>query len=830
MLTLMLRIRDFLTGGGYPSAKNPDNAKGDASFKDDSNSQNVDTSKNDVNSNDVNSNDVNIHKNDAVNSNVKDDNATNDSADVKKSKVAVYKSVQAVKEVSKDKKDKENKGVTGSVSENRAAKDDKAAADSTNNDDKKSEVKPNKEGIYDFSNDKNVTNPFPNVITPAEVKDLQDKTKSVRPLSSIQKIFYTAYGKKFSVENGQASGDTKSIDEFINAYSGRLGRIDIFIFLPRVDKESVYTGDGQFYSYRSSRELKNPDGSVNFDLNKAPDGKIPYKLEVNGKLVGSNLADKTNIKVYMRKNQTFIHVVMEGSNANEAILGYEGFNHEDSSGVFGYFAFIPECGAQFHFVDDLQYRKVANIEGNGELSQRSSGETDRFSTKPFTKLDLSDLSEIKNIAGVRFGNNQVVRNMYTPLLSYEGDPKKDSIKRPTMEELKNTKIPGYLYYSNDIDTPKGGEFTADNTGDFGNYDYGIVRDKDDNQVTTKHYYVTFRPIPTQLVVQYKDLKSNIERDKPFELYVGEKKDGKKVNHDFKSSVAGKSPDLKDLKTMIMNKNTSLLPEAAGYFSGKNIYLAPGNYTVNPTAEAPDDYEWVVASTDIANSSTSANVNIAVHEKDTDPTQQVVTFVLRRKIATVTFFDGDDSKPYATVTVQKGSSIDGDELKNQSMPKYPTKPGFTFNGWFTGKDGKGTKFTGNTTVSSSISVYSSYTSKPPTPPTPEPTPVPEPEPEPKPEPKPEPTPSPEIVPDLFVPVESKPEPKSNPQLVSVPAPDQTDQPEQPKQQKHPEAKHAAKNLPQTGSTTTTVLASAIAALFAGIAGFAESFAANRNRKN
>lgn len=673
----------------------------------------------------------------------------------------------------------------------KATKDDRASADSPANVDKQSEVKPNKDGIYDFSNDKNVINPFPNVITPAEVKELQDKTTSVRPLSSIQKIFYTSYGKKFSVENGQATGDTKTVDEIINTYSGRLGRIDIFIFVPRVDKEGVYTGDGQFYPYRSSRELKNSDGSADFDFNKAPDNKISYRLEVNGKLIGSNLADKTNITVYMRKNQTFIHVVMEGDNTHEAIFGYEGFNHEDSSGIFGYVAFLPECGAQFHFVDDLQYRKAANIKGNDELPQRSSAETDRFSTKPFTKLDLSDLSDMKNISEVRFGNNQVVRNMYTPLLSYEGDPKKDSIKRPTMEELKNTNIPGYLYYSNDIDTPNGGKFTKDNTENFGNYDYGIVRDKDDNQVTTKHYYVTFRPIPTQLVVRYKDLQNNIESGKKYAIYSGNTLVSDTLTS---SSNTPTAPTKAELQTMITNSNTTLLSEAAGYISGNDVYLAPGNYIVKPKAAIDDEnYEWVVEpknSEDIVDAPTDANVNIAVHSTDNVSTQQVVTFILRKKIATVTFFDGDDSKPYATVAVQKGSSIDGDELKNQSMPKDPTKPGFTFNGWFTEKDGKGTKFTGNTTVRGNISVHSSYISN---------LPAPEPEQEPVP------------VPELQIPVSPDPilpPAEAEPEPAPAPAPSQPEQPEQ-------QPKHAAKHLPKTGSTATTILASAIASLFSGL---------------
>ena len=651
----------------------------------------------------------------------------------------------------------------------KATKDDRAAADSPANVDKQSEVKPNKDGIYDFSNDKNVTNPFTNVITPAEVKELQDKATSVRPIPSIQKIFYTSYGKKFSVENGQATGDTKTVDEIINTYSGRLGRIDIFIFIPRVDNDNVYTGDGQFYPYRSSREQKNTDGSANLDLNKAPDNKFPYKLEVNGKLVGSNLADKTNIKVYMRKNQTFIHVVMEGDNTHEAIFGYEGFNHEDSSGIFGYVAFLPECGAQFHFVDDLQYRKAANIKGNDELPQRSSGEADRFSTKPFTKLDLSDLSDAKNISEVRFGNNQVVRNMYTPLLSYEGDPKKDSIKRPTMEELKKTNIPGYLYYSNDIDTPNGGKFTKDNTDNFGNYDYGIARDKDDNQLTIKHYYVTFRPIPTQLVVRYKNLQNKIESGKQFALYVGDKQ----IAGDFKSSESSAAPELSTLQSMITNKNTALLSEAAGYLSGKDVYLAPGNYIVKSADEAPTDYEWVVDSADINSAPTSANVNIAVHKDDNVSTQKVVTFVLRRKIATVKFINGDDNNPYATVKVQQGLSISGDGLTDQSMPDNPTKAGFTFNGWYQDKNGTGDAFTGDTVVASSdMTVYASYvkeTSPTPSPtPTPEPTPIPTPTPTPDPEPKPEPTPTPTPEPEP----ESKPKPTPKP----TPEPDVTPEPE------------------------------------------------------
>ena len=866
MLTLMLQIWDFLTGGGYPVAKNPDKAKGDdnsknvtlskdessskndassknvAPSKDDSGSKNVDASKNDVNSKSAN-----IPTNDVVNNNVKDNNSANDSTDVKKSKVAVYKSAQSAKEVSKE---------------------DKAAAESSSSGNQYIEVEHNESGIYDFTTDDNVTNPFQNVITPAEVKELQSRVISAfRPaFPYIIKSFYTPAGKKLNIVNGNAVDDTKEIAYLVpsrfyntknlfhviqesytkkqNRYQDIPGRFDTYIFIAQAKGNNV--GEGQIEPYESSREVTNKDGSLSFDSSEAPDTMIPYTLEVNGKHIIKDLTEKINIKYHMDTNQNFIHMITYARKSDEIIYGkFNNFNYGIHAFVTFPFIFIPTCGAQFHFVDDLKYRNVEQINDAGKLSQRSAGETDSFSTKPFKKLDLPDLQDSKNVSKVKFVNN-VFGRYFVPILSFNDDPK-DYIERPTMKELTGTNIHGYLYYSNDIDTPEGGEFTADNTEDFGNYDCGIVRDKDDNQVTTKHYYVTFRPIPTQLVVQYKNLQKNIESDKPFELYVGEKKDGKKVNHDFKSSVAGTAPELSALETMIKDQNTTLLPEAAGYFSGNNIYLAPGSYTVKPTAAINDEnYEWVVEpknSDDIADAPTDANINIAVHKDGNVSTQQVVTFVLRRKIATVTFFDGDDCKTYATVKVQKGSSIDGDELKNQSMPANPSKDGFTFSGWFTKKNGQGYKFTGSTSVSSDISVYSSYKPIPPTPPTPpEPTPKPEPKPEPKPTPKPEPTPEPEpepepeLVPDLFVPVEPipqpipvepKPEPKSNPLPASAPVPSQ---PEQPNQQKQPEAKHAAKHLPETGSATTPILASAIASLFAGLAGLAGAFAANRKRRN
>ena len=210
----------------------------------------------------------------------------------------------------------------------------------------------------------------------------------------------------------------------------------------------------------------------------------------------------------------------------------------------------------------------------------------------------------------------------------------------------------------------------------------------------------------------------------------------------------------------------------------------------------------------------------------------------------------DYPPVITVqnkTITEGESLDLNSLVVSATDKedgdLKSSVQLTNNGGFDNTKVGSYKITFSVTDNGGASATAAATvtvaKKPPTPPTP-PTPKLEPKPEPEPTPKPEPTPEPEPetepVPDLFVPVEPIPqpipvepklEPKSNPLPAPAPVPTQ---PEQPDQQKQPEAKHAAKHLPQTGSATTPILASAIASLFAGLAGFAESFAATRKRRN
>ena len=99
---------------------------------------------------------------------------------------------------------------------------------------------------------------------------------------------------------------------------------------------------------------------------------------------------------------------------------------------------------------------------------------------------------------------------------------------------------------------------------------------------------------------------------------------------------------------------------------------------------------------------------------------------------------DDAKLHATRKVETGKAIDTDALTNESMPKDPTKDGYTFKEWNTKADGKGDAFTGASVVNGDMTVYAIYTKD--SVPTSDPTPTPNPEPN-----QPTPTPTPELKP-------------------------------------------------------------------------------------
>ena len=240
----------------------------------------------------------------------------------------------------------------------------------------------------------------------------------------------------------------------------------------------------------------------------------------------------------------------------------------------------------------------------------------------------------------------------------------------------------------------------------------------------------------------------------------------------------------------------------------------GQMPANPTKASFTFMGWNTAAD---GSGTAFSADTTVVTKDLDVYAYFKNFEPELVVKSASITEGD-SLDLNSLVVSATDKEDGDLKSSVQLTDNGgfdnTKVG-SYNITFSVKDKGGATATAAATVT---------VTKKPTPPTP-PAPTPEPEPDIDwddipdidltPDKEPEPVPVIVAPAPILPPAEAEPEP--------APAPSQPKQPEQ-------QAKHVAKRLPKTGSTATPILASAIASLFAGLAGLAESFAATRKRRN
>ena len=242
------------------------------------------------------------------------------------------------------------------------------------------------------------------------------------------------------------------------------------------------------------------------------------------------------------------------------------------------------------------------------------------------------------------------------LLSFAGDDTYYASRRPSLTQLKGDDIPGYVYIDNDIDLPqnkfnireynlKNGTLLSTNYDRGTNgYSYlisGFPLEKDENgyvtkALTTKHYYVTFRKIPTRLIVQYKDPNGNLI-------------DGKRYNllQDNKALLTAKNPvlttshwdgyydDFDNLKAFVQSKDYDVFGKNNVYYKDGQAYLTDGDYQIQAGIDAPEGYEWVPE----VKGGDKFHIDLVKSAKD--PTVKVVTMVLRKK---------HDTKPHINMVV------------------------------------------------------------------------------------------------------------------------------------------------------------------------------------
>lgn len=424
------------------------------------------------------------------------------------------------------------------------------------------------EGYYDLMNEKTSENLYPEVFSNEELQKAEaEKDDKV-------KIYFTPKGKDFNPKGKDTKQLTLIGVQYVDWHTQE-GTVDYFIFLPKRNVDLAGAQVGAVYHAFNTLEEGN---KISFS-----DGKYdatPFELSVNKKIIGKDLKEETKFKVNPKQTRAFVRVSYQVTKKDDALseVCYIG-RYGEGNTIFKFF--VTPVDADFHFVDDSSYRKLTNQKLSSPLKERSEEDKNSFSNEAFRKLDLKDMLDIVKTDKAFFGNNPVYKaRLSTPLLSYQEDERK-SIKRPTLEELKAKTIPGYIYCDNDIDKPKTKEFKKDDatTKEKGNHYLTYGYDKDRNMLTTKHYYVTYRAIPTEIVVRQFNEDKKAPLDNSFDLYRVEDnkevlvKSAIKPNH---SRADEKEDTINSIEKMM--KKTTINDQ--GYYETNNLlYLEPGKYVL-----------------------------------------------------------------------------------------------------------------------------------------------------------------------------------------------------------------------------------------------------------
>ena len=222
-----------------------------------------------------------------------------------------------------------------------------------------------------------------------------------------------------------------------------------------------------------------------------------------------------------------------------------------------------------------------------------------------------------------------------------------------------------------------------------------------------------------------DASATISGIKGFSPSVTKTNDGKTLIVTLKKDNPGTTQKWQDIISEVKNVDTSNIMISVTGLSVKKTATEGKQYRIRGTVSGFYDFvnslteNFVKATT--AREDNCANRNyffFAAEQSDAgrdaaapQDKPNLISYTFKVKAPeqnTVTFINGD--KEYAKVKVENGKSISGDALDTESMPKNPAKEGYVFKEWNTQSDGKGTAFTGETTVNENMTVYAIYDKK------------------------------------------------------------------------------------------------------------------------
>ncbi|MFW0894314.1 cell surface protein [Gardnerella sp. Marseille-Q9181] len=530
--------------------------------------------------------------------------------------------------------------VAKSVGKYRSVNDETPVFDTADNYKKTSEDDDQIKYTY-VNNSQKITNPFPDIISDNDIEKAF-KNKEV----SVEKIYF----KPAATSDNPNPKSELIKNRFLKNVDGEYIVYKVYKNFPDDNSAQIYSNYG--ISIKGSIAK---DGSIYAGSKSTITISYePFTFELNGYKIAENSKKSIDIKCIDSsfKNYLYLKLTYKYKFNSERFNFLHNYCHQDTCDNYSLFfnRYFSAADAQFHFVDDLQYRaKNPNgVDKYGKLKQRGNSDThpsltdeDKkkgtlISSVPF--YEIAGLTDISGTSAVITDKAAFYRtdsgDGKTSILSFDKDPDIKYAKRPTLADLTGKNIPGYVYWDNDIDKPqnKNHEFVNDNATkeDPGNhylsFAYEMKDGKPVKRLTRKHYYVTFRAIPTQLVVKYKKSDGTFESNAKYELLDS---GNAKIGNEFAATSGDVTTSNKEaLVTMMKSSSTTFLKGFTGYLSNGAVYLIPGNYTVKPTAQAPEGYEWVVDSNK-QDTKTSADINIGLQTGNTTALQ-FITFVLKKK--------------------------------------------------------------------------------------------------------------------------------------------------------------------------------------------------------
>lgn len=172
---------------------------------------------------------------------------------------------------------------------------------------------------------------------------------------------------------------------------------------------------------------------------------------------------------------------------------------------------VLESEVVFHYVDEADYRKALNLSDDTAITQRSAGQPD-FSFTAHAALDIPEIADpvvskttttlssqtkyYSMATNVRYGEKTDYSSLSAKeMLEYFGTVDSSKVAftsnnlRPTLSDLTSKTIEDYEYVTNDIDMPTDGSTpTLDNPG---NYYVHMGFDENGNYTVSKHYYIIY---------------------------------------------------------------------------------------------------------------------------------------------------------------------------------------------------------------------------------------------------------------------------------------------------------------------------------------------------